>query len=85
MELDGARRTVAHIGVKARQGVIITGVLQNGPAAQAGIRPGDVITDVAGKPVTSVSGLLASVALDSANIRRDLPNLAAYRRAGACH
>ncbi len=49
-------------GVKARQGVIITGVLQNGPAAQAGIRPGDVITDVAGKPVTSVSGLLASVA-----------------------
>jgi serine protease DegQ len=36
-------------GVKARQGVIITGVLQNGPAAQAGIRPGDVITDVCGQ------------------------------------
>jgi serine protease DegQ len=31
-------------GVKAASGVIITGVLQNGPAAQAGIRPGDVIT-----------------------------------------
>ena len=43
-------------------GVIITGVLQNGPAAQAGIVPGDVITDVAGKPVTTVAELLSAVA-----------------------
>ena len=49
-------------GVKARQGVIITGVLQNGPAAQAGIRPGDVITAVAGKDVGNVSELLSRVA-----------------------
>jgi serine protease DegQ len=43
-------------------GVIITGVLQNGPAAQAGIKPGDVITAVAGKNVGSVSELLSQVA-----------------------
>ncbi len=43
-------------------GVIITGVLQNGPAAQAGIRPGDVITAVNGKPVGNVSQLLTAVA-----------------------
>ena len=43
-------------------GVIITGVLQNGPAAQAGIKPGDVITAVDGKPVGSVSQLLTAVA-----------------------
>ena len=49
-------------GVKATAGVIITGVLQNGPAAQAGIRPGDVIVDVAGKPIGNVSELLSSVA-----------------------
>ena len=49
-------------GVKARSGVIITGVLQNAPAAQAGIRPGDVITRVAGKPIGNVSELLGSVA-----------------------
>jgi serine protease DegQ len=49
-------------GVKAASGVIITGVLQNGPAAQAGIRPGDVITAVAGKTVASVSELLSHVA-----------------------
>lgn len=48
-------------GVKARQGVIITGVLQNGPAARAGIRPGDVITRVAGKPVATVTELLSGV------------------------
>ncbi len=49
-------------GVKAKQGVIITGVLQNGPAALAGIRPGDVIVNVAGKPVANVSELLSRVA-----------------------
>ena len=42
--------------------MIITGVLQSGPAAQAGIRPGDVITRVAGKPVSNVPELLGSVA-----------------------
>ena len=49
-------------GVKAKQGVLITGVLQNGPAAQAGIRPGDVIVEVAGKKIASVSALLSGVA-----------------------
>ena len=49
-------------GVKAHSGVIITGVLQNGPAAQAGIRPGDLITTVSGAPVSSVAELLAGVA-----------------------
>ena len=49
-------------GVKAQAGVIITGVMQNGPAAQAGIRPGDVIIRVADKPVDSVSELLGAVA-----------------------
>ena len=49
-------------GVKVKEGVIITGVLQNGPAAQAGIRPGDVIAEVGGKRVTNVSELLTAVA-----------------------
>lgn len=43
-------------------GVIITGVLQNGPAAQSGIRPGDVILAVNGQPVGNVSQLLTAVA-----------------------
>jgi S1-C subfamily serine protease len=49
-------------GVKADAGVIITGVLQNGPAAKAGIRPGDVITSVGEKKTDNVQALLTAVA-----------------------
>ncbi len=49
-------------GVKASTGVIITGVLQNGPAAKAGIRPGDVITQVGEDKVDNVQELLTAVA-----------------------
>jgi Do/DeqQ family serine protease len=49
-------------GVRAKSGVLITGVLQNGPAAQAGIRPGDVIEQVGDKPIANVSELMTNVA-----------------------
>ena len=49
-------------GVKAQAGVIITGVMQSAPAAQAGIRPGDVIVAAAGKPINNVAELLSAVA-----------------------
>ena len=49
-------------GVKADKGVLITGVLQNGPAAQAGVRPGDVVVKVGDKDVANVSELLTAVA-----------------------
>ena len=48
--------------VKTKTGVVITGVLQNGPAAQAGIQPGDVITAVNGKGVMTVMELLGAIA-----------------------
>ena len=49
-------------GVKATEGVIVTGVLQDGPGAQAGIRPGDVIVRVAGASINNVPTLLSTVA-----------------------
>ncbi|NMM80074.1 2-alkenal reductase [Acidovorax sp. SRB_14] len=49
-------------GVKATEGVIVTGVLQGGPGAQAGMRPGDVILRVGDKAITSVPALLSTVA-----------------------
>ena len=47
---------------KLPQGVLISGVLQNGPAAKAGIKPGDVITQVANQQVKNVADLLSQVA-----------------------
>ena len=49
-------------GVKADHGVIITGVLQNGPAAQGGMKPGDVVTRVANQDVHNVAEMLTLVA-----------------------
>jgi Do/DeqQ family serine protease len=49
-------------GIQAQSGVIVTGVLNSGPAALAGIRPGDVITEVQGQPVRTVSELLTHIA-----------------------
>ena len=43
-------------------GVLITGVLQNGPAAQGGMKPGDVVTKVAEAPVRNTAQLLSAVA-----------------------
>ncbi|MEW6706848.1 MAG: trypsin-like peptidase domain-containing protein [Pseudomonadota bacterium] len=45
-----------------RQGVLITGVLQDGPASKGGIRPGDVVVKVGDTPVANTSQLLNAVA-----------------------
>jgi serine protease DegQ len=45
-----------------KQGVLITGVLQNGPAASGGMRPGDVVVKVGDTPVANTVQLLTAVA-----------------------
>ena len=47
---------------KLPQGVLINGVLQNSPAAKAGIQPGDLILKVAGQVVADVPEMLTRVA-----------------------
>jgi S1-C subfamily serine protease len=49
-------------GLKSSEGVIVTAVLQNGPAANAGLRPGDLLQKVAGQPVRNVGELLTQIA-----------------------
>jgi S1-C subfamily serine protease len=49
-------------GVKVTEGVIITGVLQNGPAAKAGVKPGDVIEAIGDRKISDVAQLLSTVA-----------------------
>jgi serine protease DegQ len=45
-----------------REGVLIAGVLQGGPAGAAGLRPGDVVVAVEGQPVDGTASLLRTVA-----------------------
>jgi Do/DeqQ family serine protease len=45
-----------------KEGVLIAGVLQGGPASEGGLRPGDVVTDVAGTHVANTMQLLNAVA-----------------------
>jgi Do/DeqQ family serine protease len=68
------------LGIQAGTGVIITGVLQNSPASNAGLRPGDVVTLVGERPVTSVSQLLSAVA---ALTPGKVATLGVWRRNGA--
>jgi len=40
------------------QGVLITGLLQGGPAHKAGMRPGDIITQINHQPIHNTDNLL---------------------------
>ena len=44
------------------RGALIAGVLHGGPADKAGVKPGDILVEVQGKPVADPSGMLNLVA-----------------------
>jgi len=52
----------ASLRLGSSDGVLITGVLRDGPAGRGGMQPGDVVRSVAGKPVQNSAELLAAVA-----------------------
>ncbi|HEX6610963.1 MAG TPA: PDZ domain-containing protein, partial [Hyphomicrobiaceae bacterium] len=45
------------VGIKENVGALVAGVTPDGPAAKAGIEPGDVVTRFDGKEVSSMRGL----------------------------
>jgi serine protease DegQ len=50
------------LALPVKSGVLITGVLQDGPAAQGGLRPGDVVVKVGERPVQTTGDLFSAVA-----------------------
>ncbi|MBU3693951.1 MAG: PDZ domain-containing protein [Rhodocyclaceae bacterium] len=52
----------ASLGAQGQQGVLVAGVMRGGPAARAGIRPGDIITAIDQKPAREAPALLNQVA-----------------------
>jgi serine protease DegQ len=60
IELQNVVQTAARNGT---QGVVVANVMPSGPAALAGIRRGDMLTAIEGRPVGDTTHLLNTVAL----------------------
>jgi S1-C subfamily serine protease len=65
------------IGARVSEGALIAGVLQSGPAAAAGLRPGDVVVKVADQPIVTERDLRNAVARLKPGSRA---NLSVWRR-----
>jgi len=50
------------LNLPVKAGALITGVLQDGPAARGGLKPGDVVVRVGDKPVANTDDLLFAIA-----------------------
>ncbi|MCE9683257.1 Do family serine endopeptidase [Halomonas alkalisoli] len=52
----------ASFGLQAPRGVVISGVVPEGPAARAGLRPGDVLLEVDGRPILDARVAMSDIA-----------------------
>ncbi|GMR19681.1 MAG: Do family serine endopeptidase AlgW [Gammaproteobacteria bacterium] len=62
IEADPVTEELARtLGMKEPRGIIIVGVLRNGPAHKAGIEPGDVIINIEGTEITDAQSALFAI------------------------
>lgn len=59
---DLTRELANTMGMNEQQGILIAGVIRNGPADNAGVRPGDVLLAINGSGVADTSSMLNRVA-----------------------
>jgi serine protease Do len=81
-ERNGATRGVPHLGLSVApasevagagdKGVVVTAVDPDGPAAERGLKSGDVILEVAGKSVASVGDLRSALSDAKSGGKRDV-------------
>jgi serine protease Do len=50
-----------YFGIAGRTGVLVTSVAENSPAAKAGLRAGDIITDVDGEKISATGDLVRAL------------------------
>jgi serine protease Do len=81
-ERNGAKRGVPHLGLSVApasevagagdKGVVVTAVDPDGPAAERGIKSGDVILEVAGKNVANIGDLRSALSDAKSGGKRDV-------------
>ncbi|QOR39391.1 Do family serine endopeptidase [Billgrantia diversa] len=52
----------ASFGLQAPRGVVISGVVPDGPADEVGLRPGDVLLEVDGRPILDARAAMSDIA-----------------------
>ncbi len=59
-------------GLESTRGMLVAGVLRNGPADMAGLAPGDIITEIDGKPVHDAREAMALIAQQTPGTRVEI-------------
>lgn len=67
-----ARRLRRSVGLPDREGVLVRGVDDDGPAAKADIREGDLIVAIGGRDVADADGLIDALAASTLPVAVDL-------------